>query len=102
MLARPDINPAHDVDVYRFTGQAGQHLVLEVHAARYGSALDSRLTLYDGAGPEIASNDDADATPDSRLLVTLPETGSYLVSVMDAHDQGGPAHVYRLVVASAL
>ena len=37
---------------------------------------------------------------DSRLEVTLPRDGPYYVSVIDAHDQGGPAHVYRLIVRS--
>jgi hypothetical protein len=30
--------------------------------------------------------------------VTLPKTGTYYLSLLDAHDQGGPEHVYRLVV----
>ena len=65
---------------------------------RHGTALDSILTLYDAAGRELASNDDIEASVDSRLEVTLPRDGPYYVSVIDAHDQGGPAHVYRLVV----
>jgi hypothetical protein len=86
-----------DVDVYRIQGKARQKLVIEVLAARYGSALDSFLTLYDDRGQTLASNDDAVGT-DSRLEVTLPRDGVYYVGVIDAHDQGGPAHVYRLVV----
>lgn len=91
------INPAQDVDVFRFEGKQGEHLVCEVLAARHGSALDSILTLSDAAGHELASNDDADGA-DSRLEVTLPAAGTYYLTVMDAHDQGGPAHVYRLSV----
>jgi hypothetical protein len=86
-----------DVDVYRFQGKAGQKLVIEVLAARYGSALDSFLTLYDERGATLASNDDVVGT-DSRLQVTLPRDGTYYIGVIDANDQGGPAHVYRLVV----
>jgi hypothetical protein len=87
-----------DVDVYRFEGKAGQHVVAEVLAARYGSALDSLLTLYDGAGNALASNDDNDGSPDSRVESRLPRDGVYYLSVIDANDQGGPAHVYRLVL----
>ena len=92
------IQHPQDVDVFRFEGKAGQQVVFEVLAARHGSALDSILTLYDGAGREIASNDDADGSADSRLEVTLPRAGAYYVSLIDANDQGGPDHVYRLVV----
>jgi hypothetical protein len=89
---------AQDVDVFRFEGKAGQKIVAEVLAARHGSALDSILTLYDAAGRELASNDDSDGSSDSRLDVTLAKDGVYYLGLMDAHDQGGPAHVYRLVV----
>jgi hypothetical protein len=76
-----------DVDVYSFEGKAGQKVVVEVHAAHLGSALDSLLTLYD----------DLPDSADSRLEVTLPRAGAYF-AFQDAHDQGGPAHVYRLSV----
>ena len=92
------IQQPQDVDVFRFEGKAGQHLLLEVLAARHGSALDSILTLYDAEGRELASNDDADGSADSRLEVSLPRDGTYYLSLLDAHDQGGPDHVYRLVV----
>lgn len=91
------IDPARDVDVFRLEGQAGQRVAFEVLAARHGSALDSILTLYDDKGQELASNDDTDGSADSRLEVTLPRQGSYFLSLMDAHDAGGPVHVYRLV-----
>jgi hypothetical protein len=87
-----------DVDVFRLKGKAGQRLVCEVLAARHGSALDSVLTLYDADGRQVAVNDDFGGSVDSRLEVTLPRDGVYFLSLIDALDQGGPAHVYRLVV----
>jgi hypothetical protein len=95
------IDRPRDVDVFQLEGKAGQKIVCEVLAARYGSALDSILTLYDAKGRQIASNDDAEGTTDSRLLVTLPATGTYFLSLIDAHDSGGPTHVYRVVVKVA-
>jgi hypothetical protein len=92
------IDRSLDVDTYRFAGKAGQKLVLEVLAARHGSALDSLLTLYDARGRIVDSNDDLPDSTDSRLEVTLRAAGSYYVTVQDANDQGGPAFVYRLVV----
>ena len=95
------INNAQDVDVFRIEGQAGQRLTFEVLAARYGSPVDSILTLYDDSGRIIAVNDDHNGTPDSRLEVTLPRTGAYALSLTDAHDLGGPQYVYRLVFDAA-
>src|SRR5262249_39917026 len=61
------ISKPQDVDVYRFEGKAGQKVVLEVHAARFGSPLDSVLTLYDAGGAIIETNDDVADSTDSRL-----------------------------------
>jgi hypothetical protein len=86
-----------DVDVYRFEGKAGQRITAEVFAARFGSPLDSLLTLYTGDGQTVAVNDDLDAsTRDSRLEATLPRDGTYFLVLIDANDHGSPAHVYRL------
>jgi hypothetical protein len=90
------IERPRDVDVFRFAGKAGQRVVFEVQAARYGSALDSILTLYGPGGSELASND-AGGALDSRLEAVLPQDGVYYLSLIDAHDRGGPLHVYRLV-----
>jgi hypothetical protein len=92
------IDRPQDVDTYRLNGKAGQKVVLEVLAARRGSALDSLLTLYDARGRILASHDDLPDSTDSRLEATLPAAGTYYVTVQDANDQGGPAFVYRLVV----
>jgi Bacterial pre-peptidase C-terminal domain len=92
------IGQPKDVDVFQLEGKAGQKIVCEVLAARFGSTLDSILTLYDAKGRQIASSDDIEDSTDSRLQVTLPGTGIYRLSVIDAHDTGGPTHVYRLVV----
>jgi hypothetical protein len=89
---------ALDVDVFRFEGKEGQALVVEVFAARYGSPLDSFLTLYNADGQIIASNDDHNGSADSRIETTLPKTGAYYLGLIDANDQGGPAYVYRLSV----
>jgi Bacterial pre-peptidase C-terminal domain len=92
------INGGSDVDVFRIDGKEGQQVVLEVFAARYGSALDSLLTLYDADGRIVASNDDVDGTADSRIETTLPKTGVYYVSLVDANDVGSTTNVYRLAI----
>jgi len=87
-----------DVDVYRFEGKAGQKVVLEVHAARYGSPLDSVLTLYDAAGAILETSDDIEGSTDSRIEATLPRAGTYYAAVSDAHDQGASFFLYRLSI----
>jgi hypothetical protein len=91
------IDNPQDVDVFRFEGKSGQKIVAEVLADRHGSALDGLLTLVDDRGSILASNDDA-VGADPRLEFTLPRDGVYFLSLIDAHAQGGPAHVYRLSV----
>lgn len=85
-----------DVDVYRFEGKAGQKVVVEVAAARHGSALDAYLSLHDESGRVLTVSDDDAGSQDARVEITLPHSGAYLVSVADAHDQGGPSHLYRI------
>jgi hypothetical protein len=92
------IGQPQDVDVFRFEGKAGQRLVLEVFAARFGSPLDPLLTLYDAAGQILARNDDVDGSADARIEITLPGDGVYFLEVADANDQGGPQYLYRLSV----
>ncbi|MGE3809195.1 MAG: PPC domain-containing protein, partial [Gemmataceae bacterium] len=92
------IQAPQDVDVFKIAGKAGQKLLIEVHAARRGSPLDPILTLYDERSQVVARSDDDDPSGDARLEVTLPRDGAYFLSLIDAHDQGSPAHVYRIIV----
>jgi hypothetical protein len=93
------IERAKDVDVFRFRGKKGQKVTAEVLAHRYGSPLDAMLTLYNAAGQQVAFNDDlSPETRDARIEVALPADGEYYLALIDAHDAGGPAHAYRLVV----
>jgi hypothetical protein len=91
------ISAPQDVDVFRFEGKVGQKIVAEVFAQRHGSPLDGVLTLVDERGSILASNDDA-VGADPKLEYTLKSDGTYYLSLIDAQDQGGPVHVYRLSV----
>jgi hypothetical protein len=89
------IDPAEDVDFFRFHARAGQMLVFEVLAARLGSPLDSILSLQDASGRELAVNDDFNG-PDSLLAFTVPTNGEYFLSLRDLRNQGSGSHIYRL------
>jgi hypothetical protein len=87
-----------EVDRTPFLATKGQLYVFEVQARRCGSALDPYLAIVDGAGKELASNDDArDMGRDSRLEWTAPADGQYAVLLRDLNGRGGPEFTYHLV-----
>lgn len=96
-----------DVDVFRFQGAAGQPIVVEVMARRLGSPLDSAIELIDAGGKVLASNDDFEDKgagllthqADSRILATLPRSGTYFVRLVDVQRHGGPEYAYRLRIS---
>jgi hypothetical protein len=101
-----------DVDVFRFSGKAGQDVVAEVMARQLNSPVDSLVRITDEAGKVLGSNDDyvikgeaylyKDAGgvlthhADSYLSVKLPKDGKYLAQISDTQRQGGAAYGYRL------
>ena len=91
------IGEAKDIDTFRFTAQADQRLVIEVQARRFGSPLDSLLTLMDAQGGVITRNDDA-AEQDARIDFDAKKGTEYLLSIRDLTDRGGPRFGYRLVI----
>ena len=86
-----------NVDLFSFEVTENTTLRVEVQAQQFGSCLDSLLTLYSDSGDVIASQDDQKETVDSLLEETLA-SGRYFIALQDAHDRGGPAHPYRLIV----
>jgi hypothetical protein len=76
---------AADKDYFRFAASGGQRVVFEVEARRAGSAIDPVVEVLDANGRELASNDDAPGLGvDSRVEVTFPAAGEYLVVVHDS------------------
>jgi hypothetical protein len=90
------ISADNEVDRYPFHAAKGQEFVFEIEARRYGSALDSFLSVVDAGGKELESNDDA-IGKDSRLEWTAPADGEYAVLVRDLNNRGGPEFVYHLI-----
>ena len=102
------IDQPGDWDVFRFQGRAGEAIVAEVYARRLDSPLDSVLKLTDAKGQQLAFNDDYDDPgaglethhADSRILTTLPATGTYFLYLGDAQQKGGPEYAYRLRIGA--
>lgn len=92
------IEAAGDFDCYRFAANKGQKLVFETVSKDFGSPLDARLDLFDERGRRLKNNDDFNRLPDSRIDITIPADGKYVIRVGDTTTLGSPRHVYRLHV----
>ena len=97
----------NQVDVFAYTGKAGEKITIDVLAARLGSALDPCITLFDPNRNIITMVDDnkGDKTGnkpsrDCTLTITLPMDGTYLIVLQDALDRGDQAHSYLLKVVA--
>lgn len=92
------IKSERDVDVFSFEGKRGDKLKIEMQAARFGSPVDALLTLSDARGRIVAAIDDVEGNADPVLSITLPHDGRFFISLIDAHDLGGPSFGYRMIV----
>ena len=92
------IKSDRDVDVFRFDGKKGAKVRIEIVAGRAGSPADTILSLHDSDQKLLTAVDDVDGSPDPVIEWTLPKDGTYYLSVIEAHDMGGPQFGYRLIV----
>ncbi len=93
------IYPRENVDSWAFTARTGQVITAEVHAARLGSPLDSRLEVLGPDDRLIAENDDARGS-DSLVSFTASADCKYQVRIHDSNRNGGPQFVYRLTITA--
>ena len=84
-----------DEDFFKFDGKKDQTFEFRVWARELGSPLDSVLVVRKPDGGGLGSDDDA-AAVDSKLRVTLPEDGTYTLSVRDHLRRGGETFAYRV------
>ncbi len=92
------------VDIYELELLAGEKLVAEVFARRYGSPLDSHISISDSTGKVLASNDDYEDLSrglvthhaDSRLEFFPKNGGTYYLKIFDTAGNFSNAHSYRL------
>lgn len=86
------IDPASEDDTYTFTGAQGQVAVITMQRSD-GSNLDSYIELLGPAGL-VSYNDDSNGSQNSRLEVTLPQSGNYRILAHSyAHSSSG---AYRI------
>ncbi len=90
-------NAANDVDWFKVTADAKQHVCLTTHTRDLGSPADVVLQLWKADGSRIAEVDDTGST-DAQLAATLPEPGDYFVAVRELSGLAGPDWTYDLEV----
>jgi hypothetical protein len=90
-----------DEDVYRLEVEAGDALVFDLEAERWGSKLDGKLSLLDAAGQTVAFNDDSRTQRgllnwDPRLEHSFKERGTYYIKISSLQRRGGEDYIYAL------
>jgi len=88
---------------FAFDVKAGQTLVFEVRAERFGSPVDSQLRIVDTLGNQIAANDDYDFpgshfNKDSYISHEFKEAGRYFVEMRNLWKTTGEDFPYQLLV----
>jgi hypothetical protein len=96
-----DICPGGDYDYYRFTGVAGDRVVVDVDAKANGSSLDSYIFLLDSDGTHVLGQNDDEIefeVQDSHLGYQLPHDGTYYIKVRawDHPSAGGTGCFYTI------
>jgi hypothetical protein len=83
-------------DRLEFQAKAGQTLVFDLASKSLGAKGDAVLSLTDGIGHVLASNNDYDGSGDPLVAYTFTKDGSYAVIVSDVEFGGSSEHFYRL------
>ena len=79
-----DICPTRDFDFFKFTGQQGDRVVVDIDAKSIGSNLDSILYLLDNDGRSILAEHDDEILgikQDPHLSTMLPRDGTYYLKL---------------------
>ena len=84
-----------DVDVFKFTGKAGQVFEVECFGRRIRSPIDPVMNLYKATGEGITGNDDSRG-PDSYFRWQIPADGDYALRIADHLNRGGAQFTYRV------
>lgn len=82
-------------NIYTFQGNAGQQVVLEMTSTE----VDSYLILLSPSGASLAQDNDSAGDNNSRLSVTLPTTGTYII--LANTNTAGETGRYSLLAATS-
>lgn len=99
VTANGRIFPREDVDLWRFSVQAGQTVTCAVDALRLGSPLEARLELLDPQGRSIAESLSLPGA-EAVLRFTAATAGQYAIKIHDIQFGGLQNYVYRLTLTA--
>jgi Bacterial pre-peptidase C-terminal domain len=93
-----------DVDFFRFTGPPGSAVRVDLEGAATGKGTlgDPFLGFFDGDCNLITINDDSGGTLNSRIALTIPADGVFILGVTlccDSEFLGGGIGTYQLTIA---
>ncbi|HWL10849.1 MAG TPA: hypothetical protein VNQ76_20750 [Planctomicrobium sp.] len=116
----------NETDRYRFSGEKGDRITIDVIGERQGGVIDPvlildrvlsssepaasgasdqliRISVTDDSTPSLNPNFFETRSADPTVPLTLPETGTYQISLKDRYTQsrGGPDLTYQLTVRSS-
>ncbi len=93
------ISAPGEEDRYPFKAAKDETLEFFVTGPGLGSEIDPWVKIRNGEGKELASNDDAAGSTESRLEWKAPEDGVFFAAVGDLTQRGGPDYYYRLALS---
>ncbi len=82
-------------DAYIFEGKAGEQVSIEMSSRE----IDPYLILLSPTGTEVAQDDDSGGEKNAKIVVRLPESGTYTL-IANSYT-GGESGAYRLTVQTA-
>ncbi|HVR74706.1 MAG TPA: c-type cytochrome domain-containing protein [Planctomycetota bacterium] len=89
-----------DVDSFTCEARAGETIVIDVGAMRFGSKANLVLTLLDAHGRVLETRNDFDGDPDPILARAFGESARFVVQVMDQVRGASEEHFYRLSIGA--
>jgi len=94
------IDPAGDIDIYKFTGNADQWVEIKIWANSIGSELDSYIYLYGADTTNFLIENDDFEIQDSRIVRKLNHTGDFYIKVREFNhpNKGGSNYYYNITL----
>ena len=97
------ISTPREIDRYKVDFPQGRKMRLTLYSQELGYQLDSKISVHDENGKQLAQNDDrASKQYDSNLDFVAKTEGPFWVQVEDIAESGGLLHCYSLLVQEVI